>query len=409
MEIRNEIPPESSWKEINERLDIEEAWDAISLELDKVLPVTFEVDKDKSDRRRYTFIRYFSIAASVALFVMIFMSDIRKSGFEESRASGPIAGVETRSPIVGLQSQRPLEGLETRPTSVGLQTQRPLEGLETQSPIVGLQTQRPNVLETLRPGDFEAGRPEPAGTTDGLELLASKTGLAYSATTGIKTRYTDLDAAEDRSFAENASKFSAGISVAGKNTWMLSQETFEGLSRHNLNSTKPNFLNDFGVILRYSLNERWSFEGSGFISSKAEQSYKQYLNGVYSDKTYELRYSSLELTASRALRKPVSGGKLRFSTVTGAYISYLHSAYKILNNSEYNVSTLYKPVDYGIILGTDIEIPFLHRFSVMPGFRFRYGIPNIFAGQQTDPGELRTTRNASLEFRLNIMLPFKNF
>jgi len=145
------------------------------------------------------------------------------------------------------------------------------------------------------------------------------------------------------------------------------------------------------------------------MSSRAEQKYSQYLNGIYSEKSYELRYSSLELTASRVMGHSSGRGNIRFSTVTGAYISYLHSAYKFLNNSQYNVSSLYKPVDYGIIAGTDVEIPLLDLFSVSPGLRIRFGIPNIFEDQEAFPNELRTTRNASVEFRLNLVFPFSNF
>jgi hypothetical protein len=199
----------------------------------------------------------------------------------------------------------------------------------------------------------------------------------------------------------------AGLSVSGKNTWLLSEETFSGLNKHNLNTTKFNFLNDLGVTVIYSPNLKWSFEGNGFVSSKNGQSYRQYINGLYSDKSYVLRYSSVELTAQRNISKRTVKSKPVVMINAGLYLSYLHSAYKILNSLEYNISGEYSPFDYGMIIGSGIEIPVLENFILMPGLRIRYGLPNIFAGQEDFPATLNTTRNASVEFRVSFLMPIR--
>jgi hypothetical protein len=204
-------------------------------------------------------------------------------------------------------------------------------------------------------------------------------------------------------------KFSVGISFTEKNTWLLSKETFDGLDKKNLNKTEAKFLNDFGILLRYNLDERWSLEGNIFLKSKTGQSYRQYLNGLYGTKTYELRYLSFELSARYFLHKFRNINNLKSYSITGAYISHLSSAYEDINKSQYDISTHYNPIDYGVLIGYEIEILILNRFAITPGFRIKCGIPNIYADRTGIPDGLYTTRNASLEFRLNLILPLTNF
>jgi hypothetical protein len=207
----------------------------------------------------------------------------------------------------------------------------------------------------------------------------------------------------------NLNKFSVGVSITEKNTWLISQETFDGFDKQKLNTSQIKFLNDFGIILRYTSNERWSFEGSGFIISKTGQAYRQYLHGVYSVKSYDLRYTSFEMSARYSLHRSLNFDNVKFYSVAGAYISHLSSAYKIINKQKYDVSSDYNPFDYGVIAGYEVEILILDRVALAPGFRIKFGIPNIFSDQPDIPKELHATRNASLEFRLNLTLPFKNF
>ncbi|MRS02934.1 hypothetical protein EG832_06880, partial [bacterium] len=110
-----------------------------------------------------------------------------------------------------------------------------------------------------------------------VTTLASETGEAND----NKSSGNGLSPA-GRTFKTN--RFSIGIALTEKNTWLLSQETINGLDRQDLSTTKATFLNDFGIILQYTANERWSFEGTTLLLSKTGQSYNQYIYGIYSSK-----------------------------------------------------------------------------------------------------------------------------
>jgi hypothetical protein len=381
VENRMETPPESCWEEIKNRLDIEETWDAIAFELDRILP---DAGRKKNIGIRRPVLRLLA-AASLLLFTLIYTSDSLREPQSLSRFAAAeqipdsYSGVTSMESSVAAVPEYRFSDVKVQEISGSELSVPPLPEITFIYNITALESRRPFVKSNIT-DDYYI-------TSDLSELSNSETGEGYP-TAVLK-------------------KFSAGISFSGKNTWMLSEETFDGLGKDNLNTTRASFLNDLGIIVGYSLNEKWSFKASGFLSSHNGQSYKQYINGLYSDKTYRLRYSSFELTAGRSLTRPFSPSKVRFSVIAGGYVSYLHSAYKVLNNSDYNISAQYKPVDYGIIAGTDFQIPLYRNFGLMPGLRFKYGIPNIFAGQF--PNDLRTVRNASLEFRLGLMFQMKNF
>lgn len=408
VEGRKETPPESCWDEINTRLDLEEAWDGISSELDRIMPV----EKEKTEKK-VLFIRILAVAASVALVTVLLVPGLR-----HFRSSSPeIVQLQGDS----LQQQRDLPGDRDVTSSIDIAPESDLVPLITDSTAV-LQSAVPkyaftgedveNIQHAVINTDYfqngNSGRIRyilsPLVPLSGA--IDTEKPFSNAAEISEPLLLAGTEANSEGPVSGNRGKFSAGLSLSGKNTWMLSEETFNGLNKHNLNTTKINFLNDLGLTLRYSADEKWSFEGSAFLSSKNEQSYRQYLNGVYSDKSYVLRYSSLEVTAVRDISRP-GFAKPSVTLTAGAYVSYLHSAYKILNSDEFNVSDQYKPLDYGFIVGLGVEITAFGNFVLIPGLRFRYGLPNIFSGRENFPGSLNITRNATVEFRINIMMPFK--
>jgi len=91
--------------------------------------------------------------------------------------------------------------------------------------------------------------------------------------------------------------------------------------------------------------------------------------------------------------------------VGGAYISHLTTAYKTIGYSVFDVSADYDPIDYGLLLGYELEIKIREHLAVTPGIRIKCGIPNIFADQPEMPDDINSTRTGSLEFRLNFIFP----
>jgi hypothetical protein len=435
VENRDEAPPETCWDEISTQLDVEETWDSISMELDNVLPLN-NLKGELTDTNQVIFTRLALLISSLVIILLIMLSDARKTDLRPSEISAtdvPAPSVDQsvvlQSPTaVTTRSEQPVKETKAVPKDILIQEPGNIETtpLLSEPPIIYKGEPIPIFVSPV--SDPETGIPavgsSPVDETVTLtnrnfnnpvnpiiinpdQLIPQADVLIPSGNvTGIEP---DKNVPLSAGRRQILNKFSIGISLTEKNTWMINQETIDGLDRQQLNTTKAKFLNDFGIILRYTPGERWSFEGSSFLLSKTGQSYKQYLNGIYSTKIYELKYYSFEMSARYALRTSLNISNVKSYPVAGAYISFLNYAHKTINQSLSDVSADYNPVDFGLILGYELEIKILNRFAVTPGIRIKYGIPNIFADQPGIPAELHATRNASLEFRLNLLLPLSNF
>lgn len=202
--------------------------------------------------------------------------------------------------------------------------------------------------------------------------------------------------------------FALGLSTAIKNTWMLNQETIDGLDRLNHNQTDVTFYPDLGLSFRYKHNSRWSLETDLFLSSSTGQSYRQYINGKYTIRDISLRYFQSELTAGYSFQLP-SGAfnrQIIAKPVAGIYFSYLYSAREKRNDASLNVMNQYQNADYGIMAGHHFDISIARNFVFSPGLRIKWGLSDIYKGTDDPSAFSDQTHNRSFEFRLNFYYHF---
>lgn len=445
VENRCITPPETCWDEINTGLDIEDTWSSISAELSKVLPYN-DVSVELQVRNQLSFSRIISVVSPLTLiFLMFLFSDNRNlniipSEMLDINASSVITEQSDEShknQATQINQARAVikQDLNIKITPVltppqkktGVNSSEPSE-LQFREVIAVVDSAENIYSDNFVPSVIKSIDEKSGAINSGVgkllvpdtfpfeKLLISSGSPSQNILPQSKPENTDE---ENRSSSWDGSsfggrniilnKFSVGISLTEKNAWMLSQETFDGLNRQTLNTSQVKFLSDFGFIVRFSPNENWSFEGNGFFLSRSGQTYKQYKYGIYGTKAYDLRYVSFELSARYSMPKSLNTPNIKFYPVAGAYISHLNAAYKIINQQKYDVSYEYIPIDYGLIAGYEVEFLILNRIALTPGFRIKFGLPNIFTDQPGLPKELHAARNASLELRLNMTFPLVFF
>ena len=445
VESRNEAPPDSCWDEINTQLDIEETWDSVSMELDKDVPLIHDSTGAITDRKPGSLYKLALVITPMVLLLLIMLSDARKPNLIPSDISvidTPVVSdaqptiQQNDKPILSISEQQVEEAqpiLKAEPvqeqghkemeksfSEPGVKNKAEITSLPVSSvPVSSIPgSETGHAVSYTLPADAAVGLtnrtykpiitdviPSGQAALHPIELAAPPVAALVSVTMEAADNKSpeNVLSPADRPFMTN--RFSIGISLTEKSTWLISQETINGLDRQDLSTTKATFLNDVGIILRYTMNERWSVEGTTLLLSKTGQSYNQYIYGLYSSKTYELKYLSFEMSARYAIRNPSNINNIRSDFVGGAYISHLNTAYKTIGYSVFDVSSDYDPIDFGLLLGYELEINIREHFAITPGIRIKCGIPNIYADQPGMPDDLHSTRNASLEFRLNFIFP----
>jgi hypothetical protein len=404
VEMLDETPPEKIWGEISSQLDIEETWEAVSIELDNVLPVNNGFSVKLKDKVLVTFTRVALLISPLVIIWFLILSDTRKTSLIQPGISTVNDSVFTAGQPVILQNNTEVRPKSGQLVQVAKTLSNFIPSTEPMSTERDIQANM-NIYNPVIPAFIP-----PFQTI--LYPVVSISSPVTSLVSGTGNMTEDTSTGSDLSVSGNALKknrFSVGISLSEKNTWLISQETLDGFGRQKLNTTKATFLSDFGIILRYTLDERWSFEGTTFLSSKTGQSYREYLNGIYSTKNYEFKYVTFEMTARYALHGLSGSNNVKSYSVGGTYISHLSSAHMIIDHSLYDISPDYDPLDFGVVLGYELEITLFEHFAAVPGFRLKYGIPNIFTDRPGIPQNLHYTRNASLEFRLNLIFPLSKF
>jgi hypothetical protein len=199
----------------------------------------------------------------------------------------------------------------------------------------------------------------------------------------------------------NKGRISVGLKILFKNSWLLNHETLDGLKSESLNSTEIVFFPDAGLSLNYLLSRSWLLQAEGFLYSNTGQEYFEYIYGHYSRKKITLRYSTISLSVKYKFT-----GRERFlhrssiNLVVGGYMSVLQYADQRVNTDLENIGSQYEKFDFGIRLGSEIELPLSDHLSLAPGLFLSFGLPNIYKGNSNIPGYSKRTHNGSEGFQL---------
>jgi hypothetical protein len=234
---------------------------------------------------------------------------------------------------------------------------------------------------------------------DGLDGTRVFTGTDY----GIRETGITSFSAQSSDRLIDRGRISLGLITSFKNTWLLNHETFDGFRSESLNTTEIVFAPDAGVSLNYALNKNWSLQADAFLYSGAGQEYQGFYDGKYGRKKITLRYSTIDISVkySRAM-KGFFIGPASMNFVAGNYVSILNNASLKKISYVSNIGSQYQKYDFGLRLGTEIEMHLNDHLSVAPGLFVSLGIPNIYKGTVNIPGYFRKTHNGSEGIRLAI-------
>ncbi len=211
--------------------------------------------------------------------------------------------------------------------------------------------------------------------------------------------------ANDIFFALNGSQdLSFGLTTAIKNTWLFNQETIDGFNVYVPGKTNLKFFPDLGLNVRYRFFSQWAFEVGAFFSSRTGQSYNQFIYGRFTQKEIALNYMQFELLGSRVGKRPLAYNLklIQPRTSAGIYLAKLNTASETIGGEREKVTDRYNNNDFGFILGQDFDISLGDNLTLSPGFRLKWGLKNVYAGEAYIPASLKETYNRSIEFRISI-------
>ena len=402
------------WEEIRNGLDIGDVWDKIATSLHPDIP---------HDRNPGLIIK----GCAAVFLILVGLIMVKKTGHDESST------VQESMAVIASGNHYPEPVTKSEPAGTGERVIVPQKAVyvpgkspdETGSIILTLGNDSSRFLsgsERAIPVTDKAPPGLPIASVMPGKELASVTGEVTSAKTVLSPdvpragpEMPNIALTEDHSSLKpylpeesavstkphsQAGRLSFGFITSFKNTWLLNQETFDGLKSETLGTTEFVVFPDAGLSLDYSLNNKWLLQADAFLFSNTGQGYFDYIYGHYSRKKIVLRYSSLGISAkykSGSERSPRSSVNL----LAGGYLSFLHGADQKINTDIESILAKYRKLDLGVRLGGEFELHLTEHLSLAPGLSLSLGLTNIYKGDEDIPGYLRRTHNGSIVFYLS--------
>lgn len=385
------------WNEIQDELDFMETWDNISAKLDEVKP----------QKGRVVPMRFLKLLAATAAILLIMFLPVRyiidqanqPTNISELSNEGEKTE-ETISDETALnKTAKDEDKLVTREV-----TKLPPENKLNEKSLASSASIE--LIPIIDSKDYESTAysneeidlskiqilPFDANTllasNDAIPPLPSETEFKAisepSKSSGISFRVVDI-----------------GLVYGYKNTWLLNNETRNGLNPSKLGSTLPTFHQDIGVSSAFEVNNRHLFGLEFLWKSEAGQDYQQYLNANYVEKKINLDYLKLQAFYLWENRR-IPG-----QAIVGGYFAKLTMAEEQQAKTSFNVDNRYCDLDYGLLAGYQFNIALKNRIIIKPGVRVSYNLVNIFEGDAITPSHFKRTKNLAASF--NISLSYRLF
>ncbi len=374
IESADQEPPSSAWEEIQNELDVEVVWAGINEEL-------------QGKRRRILFYRISAAATLLLLitagaFFFTGITDQAQGGFTIHDGQFP----EPVSPYMISTSQSIVAGLTVVNDFPELNYPESIEKITSSretEPTAGMDEiilHRPHLEHNTDPEGY-------------LLKMGSRDNVSQYEETTAKHK------------TGSPAGYYAGLSGHLGNTWLLNHKTLQGLRSEELTASLPSFGYSFGILAGKSVNNRLDIQAEAFFITRTSQNYNEYMHGQYINNSLQFVYSSLTLSARWYFTG--SGMPGRHAILFGAYAGILRNALQDMNGESFSLKNEYNPADYGIITGYEYFHALGDQLMLGTGFQTKYGLNNIFAGNEVIPYYLNNTRNASINLILSLRYNLK--
>lgn len=405
----NESAPDGAWDAIADQLDIDQTWDAIQQELDleevwgnvqQELPVGPVMITDHTPLR---FSKFYWLVAIVILLTLT-------TPVPETENAKPIHTKISNQELVATSDHRSDHKEDEVSTTSTLKHSHavpvPLiekEKNKNKNKTSGVAAIRAN--ETSRNDQLTqeprhlTQSPIVSQTLDTIPQLVEHK--------AVKKDSANQQFSETVNNSENQRK-NAGWSIGAigsiNNTWLVNNQTKNGLKSYSLINTQLSYGKEFGVFVQRQLGDHSSLQGELYFYSEINQGYQEYINVLYQRRDTELKYLKLQLiyrTKAFAIRNlPIYG-------LSGIHFSRLNSAHTSIGSDDVKITQQYTPWDYGLVMGVDTEILLRPNLWLIPGIRGSYGARNIYSGSVDSPSEFNKTHTASVGLSLAIKYRLK--
>ncbi len=383
VESHSEEPPGKIWENIQDELDIDNAWQNISEEL--------------KHQDRIVFLRNTSYAAAAAAVVVLFLLVFIPAQIIDENYNRYSNAIENKTyPI-------PPEILQEKGTFNALVDRDNREPSLEKNMISTLE----QPYEDSEMPNIEAGNASNQSKSPDPELSSLQTGnirLAYNAPNTGSLIMSDAITQDEMSTDEQSNKTKFYVGAAGQfgNTWLLSNKTLYSIRESPYSSAEPVRNNAISLLAGINLNDRFDIQLESQFNNNNGQIYKEYAHGDFITNQIQLKYTSLVLTGRYRFIRENKNIPVSHHFVLGTYGSYLQNAYQDINENKENIRDIYKNYDLGLIVGYEVDSRLTNSLILSTSAKIDPGLINIYKGSEELPADFNQTYTTSLGVQISL-------
>jgi hypothetical protein len=369
-EAVHENAPDFIWEKVQDQLDIDKVWKAISIKL--------------IHRVKRTYIGY---ACAVLFLLLPFLLDHSyMPTFNQS-------GTASTSPTItsDLTSAKTQTEVEKNVTAVDRTKNARIEAL----------------VYNRTDGNSELTH---SATDDDMNRAGIKSENTYLRTDGLALNSVSLLALESTPDVANwkapinpgiKRKWIAGLTASLDHSWIIDQDTRAGFNDESLVENRFSIGNSTGVFVEFPIKGQFAFHGEYLFQSATRQANQTFINGTYTLKEKEINAQRLVLLAS--YNSQIKHNWLSHSNVVrfGTFVSLITGNSIEHNGNLVESNSLTNQFDIGIQSEVGKRI-YLGSFLIEGGLRGDFGFLNLSSPQSDIPKHLNFTREASIGTYLKV-------
>jgi hypothetical protein len=202
---------------------------------------------------------------------------------------------------------------------------------------------------------------------------------------------------------------SFGAMLGYYNTWILNQDTYNGLNKNELNSTRPYYDFSYGIIAGWNISDKIGLDIRINFVNIIGQKYNEYRQGKYVPRSIEINYNTNTFLMSYKQAFYLTPKILSSRNyLIGLNYGRLNKSEQIVNGKSEDISNLYNDKNISIDIGYQYDMYLFNHFVISTGIDVNYGLINIWKGNDFLPSNFNDTRTGSIGFFISAkyFIPF---
>ncbi|MGM0579119.1 MAG: hypothetical protein ACQETL_00460 [Bacteroidota bacterium] len=416
-------PPDEAWSNISQNLDIEDSWQNIDKELD-IDTVWNRLDHQLNEAAKMRTYEKISYVPIVALLLLLSWLGLKNEIYDEPINDNQPIAQNVISEDKADSNKTNTFNLEKpdnaqKPEIVKENSEKESENLDKKQELVKsiIKTTQKEKIQINNENKAEL-QPKNISSSDDITPELNKTSLKYLNSIpavlninfdSLNRRAPELITFSKDSVAEETDMmiWYYGIGLSANRTWLNDnrlKRASEGSSLYN--AIASNNLS-FKINASLNLNQNWAIQSDITVLGNIGQSYGEYINGKYKEGNINVNYNGLQIGLKRNLPSLFgTANLLNKQIIAGGYANHIYEVTQNENifisneNNQLNISGLYKNWDFGIWGGIEMFYRLNGNYLLGTALHYKYGLNNIYKGDNEIPAYLRETNTSELSLSL---------